>query len=244
MCCRYFHIERRIFIEKTFYFILKLGFLSEMFRYLKCNSNKLAFQFCTQRNYCKSLYIQGQRVDNKIREYFYYIDHDGMLFLDDARIKNFTSCFKEKHFIRFFFKRLRFNTTNRYQNEFPYLSLCGTERNYIRCDDLPIVFTDVISNDQENCLAYNHGGNELKMQFQPDKVYMSPESGRVYHPADGQYGFIGLIRSKMAIAFSKHFEFEQGEQAPPTHFTWNNTRYILENDWLKDIKLPEGRKYL
>lgn len=70
------------------------------------------------------------------------------LFLDDARIKNFTSCFKDKQFLRFFFKRLRFNATQRYQNEFPYLSLCGTERNYVRCDDLPIVFTEMIANDK------------------------------------------------------------------------------------------------
>ncbi|KAK3855273.1 hypothetical protein Pcinc_038309 [Petrolisthes cinctipes] len=40
-------------------------------------------------------YTQGQSPQHRIREYFYYIDHQGMLFLDDARIKNFTSCFKE-----------------------------------------------------------------------------------------------------------------------------------------------------
>lgn len=38
-------------------------------------------------------YKQGQMVNN-VREYFYYVDHQGQLFLDDARIKNFTSCFK------------------------------------------------------------------------------------------------------------------------------------------------------
>lgn len=32
-----------------------------------------------KRNYCKALYEQGQLVDSKIREYFYYIDHDGMV---------------------------------------------------------------------------------------------------------------------------------------------------------------------
>ncbi|XP_055313581.1 UPF0598 protein CG30010 [Sitodiplosis mosellana] len=215
-----------------------------MFRYSLANSKREIFKCFSQRNYCQSLYTQGQRADKKIREYFYYIDHDGMLFLDDARIKNFTSCFKDRHFIRFFFKRLRFNTTNRYQDEFPYISLCGTERNYVRCDDLPIVFTDVISNDEENALAFNHSGNELKLEFVPHKVYMSPENGRVYHPAESQYGSIGLIRSKMAIEFSKYFEFERGEQKPPTHFTWNNTRYTLENEWLKDIVLPPNRTAL
>lgn len=135
-----------------------------------CAVNRLFITLSVKRSYCQLPYIQGQRVDKKIREYFYYIDHEGMvkipetlflkryffsifsfslqLFLDDARIKNFTSCFKDKHFIQFFFKRLRFNTSNRYQHEFPYISLCGIERNYIRCDDLPIVFTEVIPNDK------------------------------------------------------------------------------------------------
>lgn len=43
---------------------------------------------------CKT-YVQGQSPERRIREYFYYIDHQGMLFLDDVRIKNFTSCFKD-----------------------------------------------------------------------------------------------------------------------------------------------------
>lgn len=82
------------------------------------------------------------------------------------------------------------------------------------------------------------------MKFEPNKVYMSPDSGRVYHPAEEQYGNIGLIRSKMAIEFSKHFEFELGEQKPPTHFTWNNTRYKLEIDWIQDIQLSSNRSSL
>ncbi|CAJ0592483.1 unnamed protein product [Cylicocyclus nassatus] len=40
-----------------------------------------------------ALYAQGQYI-GKIREYFYYINHEGMLFLDDAPYKNFTSAYK------------------------------------------------------------------------------------------------------------------------------------------------------
>lgn len=96
----------------------------------------------------------------------------------------------------------------------------------------------------DHSLGYNHSSKELQLKFEPNKVYMSPESGRVYHPAENQYGSIGLIRSKMAIEFSKYFEFEAGEQAPPTHFTWNQSRYTLENEWLKDIQLPSNRSSL
>lgn len=96
----------------------------------------------------------------------------------------------------------------------------------------------------EFSIGFNHSANELSIKFEPQKVYMSPESGRVYHPAEKVYGNIGLIRSKMAIEFSKYFEFEAGEHAPPTHFTWNQIRYTLENDWLSDIKLPPNRSVL
>lgn len=93
-------------------------------------------------------------------------------------------------------------------------------------------------------LSYAHAGNELKLDFQPKKIFMSPDSGRVYHPAHEQYGSIGLIRSKMAIEFSKFFEFKNGENEPPTHFTWNSQRYTLESSWLDSIKLPERRRIL
>lgn len=73
---------------------------------------------------------------------------------------------------------------------------------------------------------------------------MSPDTGRVYHPAHEQYGSIGLVRSKMAIELSKYFEFENGENLPPTHFTWNSQRYTLENNWLQSVKLPETREKL
>ncbi|KAJ6632967.1 UPF0598 protein [Pseudolycoriella hygida] len=182
-------------------------------------------------------YMQGQLHDNKTREYFYYIDHNGMLFLDDAKMKNFTSCFKDKKFLQFFFNRLRLNDTNRFQIDFPYLSVCGRERNYIRCDDLPIVFTHVVvtSEEQIEKLSYAHAGELLTLPFEPNKIFMSPTSGRVYHPADTKHGSIGLIRSKLAIEFSKHFEFENDEEAP-THFTWNGVRYKLDNSWMVTLQ--------
>ena len=81
---------------------------------------------------CISSYVQGQSPGKGIREYFYYIDHQGQLFLDDAKIKNFTSCFKEKDFLLFFYQRLKRNTTARYVDDFPFMSPCGREKNYIR----------------------------------------------------------------------------------------------------------------
>lgn len=148
-------------------------------------------------------------------------------------MKNFTSCFKEKKFLKFFFNQLRMNNTERYP-EFPYLSICGKERNYVRCDDYPIVFTHV---ENTKHLAFNHAGDLLKLDFEPSKVLMLPESGRVYHPAPQRVGGIGLVRSKLAIEFSKFFKFEKGEHQPPTHFTFDGVVYELDNEWYLKIKI-------
>lgn len=74
----------------------------------------------------------------------------------------------DKQFLVFFFRRLRLNNTGRYSQDFPFVSLCGRERNFVRCDDLPIVFTHVINKktdesheitDEQFC--YAHAGELL-----------------------------------------------------------------------------------
>ncbi|ESO90829.1 hypothetical protein LOTGIDRAFT_206699 [Lottia gigantea] len=179
-------------------------------------------------------YVQGQSPEPKIREYFYFIDHQGQLFLDDAKMKNFTSCFKEKAFLKFFFTRIKKNESGRYEQEFPYISPCGRERNFIHCDDRPIVYTHILPKfiDNKDYLSYGGAGDLLTVLFEPEKVCMLPQSGRVYHPASLKYGGVGLIKSSLAIEFSKHFEFENGEENPPTQFTWNNERLKLTNEIL------------
>ncbi|XP_065089423.1 UPF0598 protein CG30010-like [Ochlerotatus camptorhynchus] len=185
-------------------------------------------------------YVQGQSPAPKLREYFYYIDHEGMLFLDDARIKNFTSCFKEKKFLEFFFKRLRLNDGDRYREHFPFVSPCGRERNYIRCDDVPVVFTHVFR-DAEGIerLAFAHAGDLLNVPWEPNRICMFPLSGRVYHPAPERYGSVGLIRSKLAIELSRHFTFLNGEEQPPTHFTWNSIKHKLDSEWWKSTYINQ-----
>ncbi|XP_063229640.1 UPF0598 protein CG30010 [Bacillus rossius redtenbacheri] len=181
-----------------------------------------------------SEYIQGQSPEQSIREYFYYINHEGMLFLDDTKMKNFTSCYKDIRFLQFFFKRLRLNTTDRYP-EFPFVSLCGRERNFVRCDDCPVVFTHVAGER----LHYGHAGDLLSTQFKPHSLYMSPASGRVYHPALATSGSVGLVQSKLAIELSRHFTFANGEESGPTHFRWRGTEYVLQTDWYERARGPK-----
>ncbi|XP_042339560.1 UPF0598 protein C8orf82 homolog [Plectropomus leopardus] len=179
-------------------------------------------------------YTQGQSPEPRIREYFYYIDHQGQLFLDDTKVKNFVTCFKDKQFLVFFFNRLRANQSGRYEEDFPFLSLCGRERNFLRCDDRPVVFTHLlpgIMGDQE-LLSYCGGAEKLSAPFRPEALYMHPVTGRVYHPCSERGGGVGLVRSALAIELSPFFVYasEHGQSGQPTHFVWKGQKHLLTNE--------------
>jgi len=217
-----------------------------------------ASSYCCRR---QVHYIQGQSPERRVREYFYFIDHQGQLFLDDARIKNFTSCFKEKKFLHFFFSRVERNSSERYRETFPFISLCGRERNFIHCDDVPIVFTTLLPgtivlhqtsqtdtssrgsksdssvSDSFDRLSYGGAGDLLTFPFNPTEISMLPLTGRVYHPAPEKAGGVGLVKSAVAIELSKHFEFGNGEGLAPTHFHWRQNRYELSNNVLNQLEL-------
>ncbi|XP_046873030.1 UPF0598 protein C8orf82 homolog [Hypomesus transpacificus] len=185
-------------------------------------------------------YVQGQSPEPRIREYFYYIDHQGQLFLDDTKIKNFVTCFKDQKFLVFFFSRLRRNEMGRYQDHFPFLSLCGRERNFLRCDDRPLVFTHLLqgstgvegSESSPELLSFCGGEDKLSAPFQPASIYMHPGSGRVYHPCPERLGGVGLIRSALAIELSPFFIYPPGESqsGQPTHFLWAGQQHVLTNE--------------
>ena len=58
-------------------------------------------------------------------------------------------CFIDKKFLEFFFKRVKHNNSGKYEADFPYVSPCGREMNYIRCDDLPTVFTQLLDQNKQ-----------------------------------------------------------------------------------------------
>ncbi|XP_053106812.1 UPF0598 protein C8orf82 homolog isoform X4 [Hemicordylus capensis] len=159
------------------------------------------------------------------------------LFLDDAKVKNFITCFKDKQFLAFFFKQLKLNQSGRYQDSFPYLSPCGREHNYLRCDDRPIVFTHLLQGAAgEEVLSYCGGAERLVVPFQPEKLVMLPENGRVYHPGPAKAGGVGLVKSALAFELSPCFEYELGPTHPPTHFCWRDKRHTLTNELLQCIQ--------
>ena len=126
-------------------------------------------------------YTQGQSHTHlKVREYFYYLDHHGQLFLDDTKIKNFTSCYKEQKFLEFFFRNLRKNKTKCFEDFFPFVSACQGERNYLRCEDLPFVVTHL---DETNDMVQLNQMNSAHwlFHFDPEHLYFNPANGRLYY---------------------------------------------------------------
>ncbi|ESN97042.1 hypothetical protein HELRODRAFT_85834 [Helobdella robusta] len=154
-------------------------------------------------------YVQGQISLSNVREYFYYIDHRGQLFLDDAKIKNFTTCFKDKKFLKFFYTHLKLNVAGKYGKLFPFISPCGPEMNFIRCNSLPIVYNKIISQTADlssDLLLY--AGEQLSQSFVPSKLFVESVSGRLYHPGPNICGGVGLVASDLAQEISDKFIFE------------------------------------
>lgn len=141
----------------------------------------------------------------------------------------FLLCVSEKQFLKFFFSQLKTNETGRYTDDFPYVSHCGHERNFIRCDDLPVVFTELLSQSASNSAYTYHlmyAGGTLSVTFQPELIVMLPETGRVYHVGPANGGGVGLIKSSLAIELSRFFEFADGGSVP-THVVWQGQRHQL-----------------
>ncbi|KAM4687852.1 UPF0598 protein C8orf82 homolog [Discoglossus pictus] len=144
----------------------------------------------------------------------------------------------DKQFLVFFFKQVKRNQTGRYEDDFPYVSPCGRERNFIRCDDRPIVFTHILSdaNTGIQLFSYCGGGEKLAVKFEPEKLVMLPDNGRVYHPAPEKCGHVGLVKSSLAFELSPCFEYTTNIISdPPTHFNWNNNHYTLTNELIQLI---------
>ena len=65
----------------------------------------------------------------------------------------------DKKFLEFFFKRVKLNQSGRYEADFPFISPCGREINFIRCDDLPVVFTHLLDQNGQVIQDIGKQGN-------------------------------------------------------------------------------------
>ena len=163
----------------------------------------------------------------------------------------------DKKFLAFFFRRLRANSTGRFEDDFPYVSPCGPETNYVHCDDLPVVFTHLLDHNKKviedipahadilaqsgksglesELLSYGGTGDLLTVPFQPDKLSMLPGTGRIYHAGPSSAGGVGLVKSSLAIQLSLFFMYrnkENPETSSPVKFRWRGRLHNLDDSVL------------
>jgi len=84
-------------------------------------------------------------------------------------------------------------------------------------------------------LSYNNAEEKLVLPFRPEDVCMLPETGRVYHTAPSKLGGIGLVKSALAIEWSRDFQFDGETYDPPSFFTWKGKNYKLNNSLLSQL---------
>lgn len=164
------------------------------------------------------------------------------LFLHDAKIRNFTSCFKEKQFLKFLTARIKKNDLDppRYP-EFPFISPCGKEMNFIQCEDRPIVFTELIRKIEGGfLLSYNGAGELAGVDFRPELLSMDPKNGRVYYPAPQKELGKGLVRSSIAVELSSCFVFNNDDQnEQPKFIIWEGENIALQTE--SGVKMDSTR---
>lgn len=117
------------------------------------------------------------------REYFYRVDLRG-------RLWHANTVLTDPQFLDFFFRRLRANDSGRHR-EYPYVSPCAGEQNYLRCEDRAIVFHTLTADGH---LLY---AATLRVPFDPLALRHSA-GGRLYHTAP--IGELGLLRSDLALS--------------------------------------------
>lgn len=113
------------------------------------------------------------------REYFFSIDLRGNLVHDGAIVE-------DQRFLHRFFQALRVNTSGLHP-DFPFVSPCGPEWNYLRCADTPLVFQAL----DGNRLFY---APECSVEYNPRELRFG-ENGVLYHAAP--VGDVGRIHQSV-----------------------------------------------
>ena len=188
---------------------------------------------CPPRWRCRFALFPPQRrhmgVRAKPREYFYYVDLHGRLYLDEdaptprPKVFNIATCLKEPRFLDFFFRQMRVNNLEagmaHRSRGYGHVSPCGRELNFVRAADTGVVFSRLEDNRlfyaptlsveyDMTALAVSEIGRtptaDLSCvlhctQFTRDESAF-PCAGRVYHPAPAHLGGCALLASALVGA--------------------------------------------
>jgi len=173
------------------------------------------------------------------RCYFYNIDLQGRLFLEDTFPKNIATSIKDERFLDFFFRRIqpiddKMRTFMQQRKipirDYPYVSPCGKELNFIRPAALPVVFHTLLDRKE---LVY---GGTLRQTFDWRDLAVSRTTGRIYHSlgnADAPTIMThGLIRSQLAITLAERMEATEDGNGSETLGLRIDDENVMAIPWL------------
>jgi hypothetical protein len=170
--------------------------------------------------------IRHDGTRNNPRCYFYNIDLQGRLFLEETLPKNIATSIKDNRFLDFFFTRLKYISASDRAwmadndisvDDYPFVSVCGKERNLIRPAASPVVFHSIVDTDGRRNLVFG-GSSTLVQPFdEVAGIAISEQTGKLYHQLtthslqhptraivdSASRQEYGLIRSSVAVALSE-----------------------------------------
>jgi hypothetical protein len=180
------------------------------------------------------------------RRYFFHVDLHGRLFSVDTAVRSVATSVKGVRPLDFFFAQLRPNTTGLFEREYPWVSPCGKELNFVAAEDTPVVFIDLVSDAAGSQLAY---AGSARQPFEPARLLLSASSGRLYHPltTHARLAGAGAITSPSYMLLRSHLvselqrcmvpsadesgspPLEAGAGAAPSgvDFEWESRRYPI-----------------
>jgi acyl-coenzyme A thioesterase PaaI-like protein len=128
------------------------------------------------------------------RNYFYTITTNGSLLHDGTELT-------DEMFLRQFFSRLQPNTTENFTDEYPFISPCGVEQNFVAPEDTPIVFQQWNRSADGTSKLHFAGGNSIV--FSPWNLRFS-DDGILYHTSP--IGDFGRLHARVLTELSPFVE--------------------------------------
>ncbi|KAH9597065.1 Protein of unknown function DUF4505 [Trypanosoma melophagium] len=133
-------------------------------------------------------------------------------------------------------------TTNQFLQCFPYVSLCGKEKNFLSVQDAPVVFTDYNFNygkDGECTGGILTFAGSLQEPFQPSALTVTKE-GKLFHPitslkllyrtsAEEEVGEIvkGLVGAQVGLKLGFDFLCEEQDSDGQYIIEWNGKTHVI-----------------
>ena len=153
-----------------------------------------------------------------------------MLYLEDTYPKNYTSCLKDDKFLNFFFANLKKNDSGHFHDEYVFMSKCWGEINLVNTGPglpgkSPIVFRHMYEEEDQ---AYLNFGGDLKVKFDPKKLFEDKETGILMHEISvpEEHKHIGFGSFDLPVSMEILSEAKMEEEG--TIVVWKDKHYKLE----------------